>query len=328
MTKNANQTLSSPSRQLRLSLTNDERMLLFSLLGDLHILLSQTEFVLGFSDLEGRQRVVSGLFQRIAGQNDILLNDQEEYEVYIALGGLPYFSDNPEMLEHDKALAASIRAKLLAAESAPAEPAPAEDFECPRFEIEPHGDGWFVIGYWADGEEAFREYFPDYDDALGEGEAFLSRPGKWRSDSVESSPAEPAPAEPVFAFSPRESAIISRELGGNIRFEQGVFHSEVLGAFVHILQGNTDAPALQASAGDVLEAARMLRRDYNLLRDSYDALCDDYEQALSLIDRLKDRLKEVLSSSSSASGVKKGRKARRAATARTGRWYEALEVSA
>ena len=283
MTKNANQTLSSPSRQLRLSLTNDERMLLFSLLGDLHILLSQTEFVLGFSDLEGRQRVVSGLLQRLAGQNDVLLNEQEEYEVYIALGGLPYFSDNLEMLEHDKALAASIRAKLLAAESAPAEPAPAEP--------------------------ALAEAAP-----------------------VESSPAEPAPAKPEFAFSPRESAIISREIGGNIRFEQGVFHSEVLGAFVHILQGKKDAPALRASAGDVLEAARMLRRDYNLLRDSYDALCDDYEQALSLIDRLKDRLKEVLSSSSSSStstsGVRKGRKARRAATARTGRWYEALEVSA
>ena len=86
-------------------------------------------------------------------------------------------------------------------DSAPAQPEAGEQAaepveSAPRFEVEPYGDDWVVIGYWADGVEAFRMYSEEYDEVLEAGEAFLERECQ---PEAEEQTAEPAPAEAALA---------------------------------------------------------------------------------------------------------------------------------
>lgn len=192
-----------PTHLVEVRLTEDERMFLFELLGEYLLLLSRASSVLGFPDLVDRIQVVSDLMDKCR-DSDVLYSSAEFFETYVALEGAADLLEQPA--DETAPLCNSIRDKLVAVESgsfvaepvefepAPANLAPTEAFESPRFEVKPHCDGWVVVGYWADGEEAFRGYFPEYDEALEAGEAFLSTAGKWWSDSAE--PVIPKPSSP------------------------------------------------------------------------------------------------------------------------------------
>ena len=318
------------SLPLRLSLTEGERRFLFELFCRFDTLLSQCINVLGFSDMRERMNIVCDLLKDLTQGFpvcELSLDERGVREVCTVI-------DNSALLlvgesciytfSDIETLCDSIRSKLSAAEPVDSQPAPKSWQQVLPFFSAP-----------AAGPVESPASSP-FESVPAEPEL---EPAPAEAVPVESSPAEPSPVaseSELVGIDPPSPSVFDadaeaeaeaagmpplvswddfkkldfRKLGA--RPDENTFRSERLGAIVHILQGKKDAPALQANADDVLEAACLLRQNYELL-------CDDYDRAMQLIYRLKDRLKEVLSSS----GVKKASTKRRA-TGRTGRWYEAL----